>query len=168
MRHATSDPGQGHDRDRELTASGKHEAHRVGSWLAHERTVPTLILCSTALRCRQTHEALLAGLGCEIQVAFEDRLYNAAAETLYESLTEVSYAGIDESIVGRNEAILLIAHNPGISHLALDLAAGGEEATALRVGFSPATIAHFELSTNWSSLARESARLTRFTHAREI
>jgi len=168
MRHATADPGRGHDRDRELTASGRDDAHRVGSWLAREETLPTLILCSTALRCRQTHESLIAGLGREIPVGFDARLYNAPAETLFDSLTELSFAKADESTVGENEIVLLIAHNPGISQFALDLAAAGDEATSLRAGFFPATTARFELSGDWSSLARGSVRLTRFANVREI
>ncbi|HIG70087.1 MAG: histidine phosphatase family protein [Myxococcales bacterium] len=168
MRHATADPGHALDRDRELTSSGRDDARRVGSWLAREGMIPTLILCSAALRCRQTHEALIAGLGREIFVDFEDRLYNALAETLFDSLTDLAFIEIDEPMVGQNEIVLLIAHNPGISHLALDLAAAGDEALELRTGFSPATTARFELFGDWASLARGSARLTHFTHVREI
>jgi phosphohistidine phosphatase len=168
MRHATADPATGHDRDRELTSCGKDDAHRVGSWLARDGRIPTLILCSTALRCRETHAALVAGLGREIPVEFDDGLYDAPAEALLDSLMDLSITRPDESTVDRREVVLLIAHNPGISRLALDLAGAGDDAVALRTGFFPATTARFELSGDWSSLGPDGARLTGFTRAREL
>ena len=148
MRHATADPGDGRDRARELTDGGKDEAHRVGRWLASEGRGPDRILCSSALRCRQTSQALCAGLGRNVATEFEDRLYNAPAETLFDSLTDLE-----------GENVLLIAHNPGISHLALGLAGESAGTTPLRSGFAPATIACFEINSSWSMLSRGAARL---------
>jgi phosphohistidine phosphatase len=156
MRHATANPGDGRDHARTLTAQGQDEARRVGLALRAHGPIPDRTLCSSAIRCRETLQALSAGLGTTSAVDFEDSLYNASPESLLHGLAGV----IDE------RRVLLLAHNPGVHMLALDLARGDEASiTRLRAGFAPATIACFEISGQWSLLSSGSARLTRFERA---
>ena len=153
MRHATANPGRGRDHDRTLTAHGREQARRVGSALRSQGPIPERILCSSAIRCRETWQAISAELGSGASVDFENDLYNASAESLLNSLAEI----VDE------QNILLLAHNPGVSDLALELAGEDEESLArLRAGFDPAAIACFEIEGPWSLLSSGSARLTRF------
>ena len=153
MRHATANPGGGRDHGRTLTAHGQHEARRVGLALRSQGPIPERILCSSAIRCRETWQAISAELGSNATVDFEDDLYNASPESLLNSLAAV----VDE------QNILLLAHNPGVSVLALELGRGDEESvTRLRAGFGPAAIACFEIEGPWSLLSAGSARLTRF------
>ena len=153
MRHATANPGRGRDHDRTLTAHGQEQARRVGSALRSLGPIPERILCSSAVRCRETWQAISAELASGVVVDFEDDLYNASAESLLNSLAEIVH----------EQNILLLAHNPGVSVLALELAGGDEESVAhLRAGFDPAAIACFEIEGAWSTLSAGSARLTRF------
>lgn len=153
MRHATANPGSGRDHARTLTARGRDEARRVGLSLRSQGPIPELILCSSAIRCRETWRAVSAALGFTATVDFEDELYNASPESLLHRLTEV----VNE------QSVLLLAHNPGVSVLALELGRGDEEnVTRLRGGFAPAAIACFEIEGPWSQLSSGSARLTRF------
>jgi phosphohistidine phosphatase len=46
------------DLDRALTARGRQQAARVGAWLHAHLPADTRVLCSPALRCRQTALAL--------------------------------------------------------------------------------------------------------------
>lgn len=167
MRHATADPGDGRDHARELTDRGKDEAHRVGSWLAANARVPDRVLCSSALRCRETFQALCAGLGSNVAAEFDDRLYNASAEVLLDSLTDLT-ATATASPEPEGEIVLLIAHNPGISYLALELADESADSDRLRSGFAPATIACFETHSSWSLLSRGAAHLTYLKSAFEL
>jgi len=153
MRHATANPGDGRDHARTLTGKGLDEARRVGLALRARGSIPDRILCSSAIRCRETLQALSAGLGTTVVVDFEDNLYNASPESLLHSLAGV----VDE------RRVLILAHNPGVHILALDLARRDEASvTRLRSGFAPASIACFEISGPWSLLSSASARLTRF------
>jgi phosphohistidine phosphatase len=166
MRHATADPGDGRDHARELTDRGKDEAHRVGRWLAAEGRVPDRVLCSSALRCRETWQALSAGLGRSVAIEFDERLYNAPSERLLDSLTDLT-ATADDAGGPEGEIVLLIAHNPGISHLAFDLAAETldttpmplDERPGIHSGFGPASTACFEIASPWSRLDPSAAHL---------
>jgi phosphohistidine phosphatase len=156
MRHATANPGGGRDHDRTLTPAGQDEARQVGLSLRSQGPIPERVLCSSAVRCRETWQALSAGLGSIAAVDFERDLYNASPESLLHCL-----AGIADE-----QSVLILAHNPGVSVLALELVRGNEESvTRLRAGFAPAAIACFEIEGPWSMISSASARLTRFERA---
>jgi phosphohistidine phosphatase len=153
MRHATANSGAGRDHDRTLTAAGQDEARRVGLSIRSQGPIPERVFCSSAVRCRETWQALSSGLGSVVTVDFVTDLYNASPESLLYCLAGVA----DE------QSVLILAHNPGVSVLALELARGNEEGvTRLRAGFAPAAIACFEIEGPWSLLSPASARLTRF------
>ena len=156
MRHATADPDGHRDHERPLTAQGLNEARRVGLSLRSKGPIPDRILCSSALRCRQTWQAVSAELECSATVDFQDDLYNASAASLLHSL----------AAVGEGQTVLLLAHNPGVSVLAQELAGGDEEGIArLPVGFAPATLACFGVEGTWSLISAASARLIRLERA---
>ncbi len=157
MRHATAAAGTGRDIDRPLTRRGQGEAHRVGERLRVDGPVPDRVLCSSARRCRETWQSLAAGLAADtlpaIELALDDRLYNASTGALL------------EAIQGEQEArvVLVLAHNPGISLLALELGRGDEAAEgALREGFAPASLAVFEVNGPWCELSSATVRCLRF------
>jgi phosphohistidine phosphatase len=56
--HAEDAPGAGDDLARALTRRGERQAARVGAWLAEHLPEDTCVLCSPALRCQQTAQAL--------------------------------------------------------------------------------------------------------------
>ncbi len=72
------------------------------------------MLCSAALRTRETAALVLAGFAAPPPVAFEDELYLAALPDLIRRLRRLNEA---------TKAVLLIGHNPGLHELALSLAA---------------------------------------------
>ena len=158
MRHATAEAGGGRDHDRRLTTRGRDEALRVGLRLRSLDLTPDHVLSSTALRCRETWQGVSAGLGRSASVDFEKGLYNAGPDGLLHSL-----AGLAEPV-----RVLLLAHNPGISVLALELAGGDETAKeTLRGGFAPASWACFDIDGPWSLLSSRTARLCSFERVPE-
>ena len=177
MRHATAGLMSDRDHTRPLTPEGLDEARRVGAQMVERAEVPDRIFASTALRCRQTRDALCAGLGLEVETEFEGALYNASAERILDSL-----ACLDEP-----RSLLVLAHNPGVSMLALGLCAkrpagaseqfeeASKEAQAERLlrkqwlrmqgGFAPAATARFEVRASWPELAAHTTDFLRFEDA---
>ncbi len=158
MRHATANSGGGGDHARTLTERGRDEARRVGLSLRAHGPDPERILCSSAIRCRETWQILAASLGSTATVDFKVDLYNASPDVLRRCLASLA----DE------RSVLLLAHNPGVSVLALEFCRGHDESVArLRSGFAPASIACFAFEGPWSMLSSTSIRLTRFETARQ-
>ena len=158
MRHARQSTLAASDHERPLTDEGRDTAHQVGEALRRAGCVPDQALSSTALRCRQTWDSVSAAFETPPPVNFDGSLYNAAPAGLLDGL-----ATVDESV----GTLLLLAHNPGISVLALELAGSDDEAQdRLRAGFSPATTARFEVEGPWSTVSPRSAHFVRFDPVR--
>lgn len=113
VRHAKSDWGSEvvADHDRPLNNRGMHDAPKMAARLAESGFVPDVILSSTALRARTTAAFFAAALGVELEL--QDRLYGASSRVLTAAAVE---AGAP--------AVLIVAHDPGLSILASDLAPG--------------------------------------------
>ena len=163
MRHATAEGlAAGGDFERPLTAGGRLEAERMGVWLRTHGHVPELALCSTALRVRETWAAATRGLEASPPVRWDRALYGAAAADLMQHASEVE-AG--------PECVILVAHNPSISHFAFDLTdrrdpAGRER---LRAGFRPATAAVFEIPGEaFADLPESGATLVELVDAQSL
>lgn len=73
---------------------------------------PDLILASTAVRAQMTADALGTALG--VAVTSVPELYGASAHTL-----------ISNAASARSRAVIIVAHDPGMSELAGDLSGGG-------------------------------------------
>ncbi|HEY6890145.1 MAG TPA: histidine phosphatase family protein [Solirubrobacter sp.] len=152
LRHAKSswkDPGLA-DHDRPLSGRGRRAAAALAVHLAQERIRPELVLCSTALRTRETYERLEAALETA-PVHFERRLYAASADDLLELL---------RTVPDQFATALVIGHNPGLEELALQLARPSPARDALQAKFPTAALATLELtSSSWSELAPGCASL---------
>lgn len=104
IRHATAaDFGSGPDRERPLTEEGTQDAQDQGEWLANKGAVFDRVLCSTAVRTRETAE--FAGLSV---THYLDAIYEASVGELIRLLESHSDA----------DHIALVGHNPGIAGVA--------------------------------------------------
>lgn len=144
LRHgqAREAPPGGADIDRPLSASGRKAAATLGP--VAQRLAPELVLCSTALRTRQTLEAL--ELDPSVDVAYESGLFGAEADELLEHVREV-----DDDV----SVVLLVGHNPGVHNLVIELT-GGDRVPQ----FKPATLAVLDLDVErWSEVGPGSGSL---------
>jgi phosphohistidine phosphatase len=125
LRHAETVPGTPsgtRDRDRPLTGRGREDAAALGARLAAggpvlgspDLVLPTVALCSAALRTRQTAETVLGRLGDRVRLETYMSLYSAEPPTVLAYVRELD----DDP-----PAVLVIGHNPTVSHLAFDLVA---------------------------------------------
>ena len=161
LRHAKSawdDPAL-RDRDRPLAPRGRKAAKRVGRWAKKHGVRPQLVVCSSALRARQTLERILPALG-DPAVWFEVTLYAAAADTL---LARVR--ALPEEV----EEAMLVGHNPGLMDLALLLAAPGPARKRARSNVPTGALVELELQAErWADVEPGDAQMTRFVVPREL
>ena len=95
------------------TWRGKRSATAIGKWLNENGFRPDLVLCSTARRAVETLKLVLTALASTPQISYLKSLYLAPPGRMLAVLRLQS---------PEFERILLIAHNPGLEHLALELA----------------------------------------------
>ena len=84
LRHAKSSWGDVGlpDHERPLAPRGRIAAPAVGRFMFEEGLVPELVLCSTAVRTRETWALIEPELGGGVHVEYEEGLYGASAGTL--------------------------------------------------------------------------------------
>ena len=160
LRHAKSswvDPTLP-DHDRPLASRGRRDAERIAKHLAGLEFEPELVLCSSAVRTRETLELVRPALASS-KVLFEDGLYGASSDELLARIRVVPDA------VG---SVMLIGHNPGLEQLALLLASSGDELRRLETKFPTAALATLAVETTWSRLAPGDAILTAYIVPKQL
>jgi phosphohistidine phosphatase len=106
VRHAKSDWQHDlADDERPLAPRGRREAPLIGPWVSAQVGEVDLVICSTAVRARET--LALSGLTAG-EIRHDDRVYAAS----YQDLMSV----VDELPDGVGTAAL-VGHNPGLSDL---------------------------------------------------
>jgi phosphohistidine phosphatase len=160
LRHAKSSRDEGvEDRERPLSRRGRDEARRIGETLPAALGALDLVLCSTALRTRQTAELALAGFRPSLRILFEEELYLASDEVLLRRLRRIG---------GGN--VLLIGHNPGLYDLAVKLAApDSPRFRALALGKFPTMArASFAIDGRWEAITRSTHALTDYVTPKSL
>jgi phosphohistidine phosphatase len=128
------------DHERPLNKRGQHDAPQLGTLLVDRELLPQLILSSTAVRTRQTAEALVETSHYAGSVEFLDALYMAEPPAYLKALR-----GLPDDL----ERVLLIGHNPGLEGL-VQLLSGQI------VALPTAALAHIVLPIQtWGSLTHE-------------
>ena len=149
------------DHERPLSRRGEQAAKAMAAHIARREPRPDLILCSTALRTRQTLAPLIKLLDAPAPpIALEKRLYLASEDVLLADL---------QAVADGVATVLLIGHNDGIWHLAEGLAGSGPALAALREKYPTGTLATLRAPDGpWQDLARGSAELVAFIRPRDL
>jgi phosphohistidine phosphatase len=160
LRHAKSswDDPDLDDRDRPLAPRGRRASKLIAGHVRRERITPSLVLCSSARRTRETLERVVPAADAA-NVSIEDRLYGASSDGLLQRLREVP-ADV--------ESVMLVGHQPAIQELALDLAGDGAELARVRAKFPTAALATLLFAGDWSELAPGSAELVAYVKPKEL
>jgi phosphohistidine phosphatase len=146
--------------NRRRGGGGGRPPDRMRDYLDAEDIRPELVLCSSALRTRETLARILPGLGSELTVRIEPSVYSFDADALLQRLQQLP------ADVG---SVMLIGHNPAMQELGSLLAGGGDRLDKLRRGFPTAALAELDLRVgSWRELAPGTGRLTRFIVPREL
>ena len=118
LRHAKSSWGDAalKDVDRPLNGRGREAASLIGALMYRDGLRPDRILCSPALRTRQTLDLVRAEHPALGEAEFQQRLYHATPAILLRAVHAVPETA---------RHVLLIGHNPGLHQLAVWLAGSG-------------------------------------------
>src|SRR4051794_27250896 len=106
LRHAKSswDDSALSDHERPLNDRGRRTAPLMGELMRERGLTPELIVCSTAVRARETAAAVKSAGGFAADVVFEPGVFEASPNTL-----RAIIAGMDD----RYTSAMLVGHNPG-------------------------------------------------------
>lgn len=133
MRHAESGwatTGQ-RDFDRSLSEKGFAEAVAVADIAGDRNYAPDIVLCSTAVRCRETADAIRRVLSVDTEFRFVDELYNATLDTYLAILSAQT----------ESRSVMIIGHNPTIEDVVETLAGLEAAHEAAPLGFPTAGLA---------------------------
>ncbi len=163
LRHAKSaSEAMTEDYDVPLSALGRRQAEAMAAYMARASIRPDLVLCSGAARARETCDILSAAGRRAIETVYEPRLYLASADRLLRRVREVASA---------IEAVLVVAHNPGLQHLATLLTAdiSARQGQQPGIALAPCTLAALRVPTaDWPGIGPGDARLDALVSAREL
>ncbi|PYI69844.1 histidine phosphatase [Arthrobacter livingstonensis] len=158
MRHAKAAfPVGVEDHERPLAQRGHNEAPLAGKWLLENGIVPDFILCSSALRTRQTCTWVCQQLGDKAPTPkLEYGLYAASPHRM---LSVVNH--VPETVT----TLMVISHMPGIQELALTLASRDSDQDAymnMANGYPTSAFTVLEHGGDWATLDGQDARVTHF------
>jgi phosphohistidine phosphatase len=143
------------DHERALRGRGRRAATALGQQLADQP--PSLILCSTAARTRQTVACATGGWAEMPPIRYERGLYLVSPGQLLRRL---------EQIEPEHGSVWLVGHNPGIHDLARQLAGraqGAEDFPELAQRFPTAARAVFAVDADrWRDLVHAPLQLREF------
>ncbi|MGH3904019.1 MAG: SixA phosphatase family protein [Pseudonocardiaceae bacterium] len=131
LRHAKSAwPQDVADLQRPLAGRGRRDAPAVGRWLRQQAPTIDLVICSPAVRARQTWELAAAQLDVAPPVRYDERLYGASV-----------FLTVTRELPAHASAVLLVGHNPSLEDF-LELLTGATEVlktSAIAVMTTPGT-----------------------------
>ncbi|OBZ92384.1 phosphohistidine phosphatase [Pararhizobium polonicum] len=152
LRHAKAAwalPGQT-DFDRTLDDAGFADAEIVAGMAADRGLVPDIVLCSSAVRCRQTADAFRRAMTQDLDIRYIDALYAGGAN-------------IYREIIGSQDdappSLMVVGHNPVIEEILREALGEETAAEAIPAGYPPGALAVVDFDTRPSDGALPLGRL---------
>jgi len=140
LRHAKSswDNPDLADHDRPLNHRGQKDAPRMGKIMRDKGLLPDLILCSSAVRARQTLELANEALAYYGEIEYREELY---------SFEPGAYLRAIHDIPSVNQLVMIVGHNPSIQEVLTGL-------TGEYMSMPTAALAEIELSIEeWGQIS---------------
>lgn len=158
LRHAKASKGDDSNEDiaRPLSERGRRAGPAVAAFMKRNKLRPDLVLCSSALRTRETVEHVWPEAGDRPRVKYEVGLYLASAPDLLDRVRKAPRTAPHLMVVG---------HNPGLQMLALELIGEGDSAliNAISVKLPTAALVVLTFSAKaWKEVAPGTGRLVHF------
>ena len=141
------------DFERPLNRRGKRAAETMGNYFKSKAIVPELIVCSPAVRARETLELVSHAAKWATEVRYDQRIYEASGLRLAEVVSQID---------SDRKSAMLVGHNPGMEELLFLL-------TAERVEIPTGTVAKIEIkASKWVHSADKRASLEWLVKPREL
>jgi phosphohistidine phosphatase len=154
LRHAkAANPAGVADLDRPLTSRGHADATAAGAWLAGRGLIPDMVICSPSRRTRETWHGVALNLPQAPDVRYERAVYGGDSDDLLELVV-----GVEDDV----STLLLIGHNPTMSHLSALLDPDGADDEGLRT----CGVAVHAFEGSWPECGPRSAAVTAVHTAR--
>ncbi|WP_420318336.1 SixA phosphatase family protein [Ekhidna sp.] len=152
IRHSyAEEPNGKRDIERQLTHEGQSTVRALGRHLINQNFNPDIILCSTAVRTKQTAVNLVEELEIsEHIIEYKDVIYNASVRELLSVLNEVAE---------NNKEVAIIGHNPTITFF-------GEYLSDAVIGnMQPAGIVTIQLEKlKWEEVSQGTGQFKSYFH----
>jgi phosphohistidine phosphatase len=162
LRHAKSSWEQTglDDHERPLAPRGHKAVKALAEHLHSNDIEPTVVLCSSSRRTRETLEGVKPGG----EWLIEPELYGAGASTVLDRLRHVAED---------TRSVMVIGHNPAMQVLVLRLAGGGDGQAEGELGevqrkFPTGALATLEFECHWDELGPGCARLTSYVRPKQL
>lgn len=156
LRHAKSDWDSGvPDHERPLSRRGQRDAAAVGERIAAHALVSDLVVCSTAVRTRQTWDSAVVGGARAHEVRYLDQIYEADVFDLVDVVRQ-----LPEAVTSG----LLIGHSPGVPDIVQLLGSRTADPSwaGLDQGYPTAGLAVLTMPGPWSQAHAGCAQLVAF------
>ncbi len=162
MRHAKSDWSDlsQSDFDRPLATRGVKAAELMGKWLKKNQCIPDRVICSPALRTKQTCQLILNKLGVAEHVVFWAKIiYQASLDDLLSIIKQHS---------SKAHTLLIIGHNPGLDQLVCYLSKKQPRVNASGKLMTTAAVAIFDYGSESISTGFQQAHLAKLIRPKEL
>jgi len=161
VRHAKSSwESDVDDHDRPLSGRGRRDAVAIGQELARRGIRPDLVLCSSAVRTRQTWQQAVAGGAQAAEVRYQPEIYHAWVPELTSIIRELPDSA---------STVVVLGHAPGIPDLVEFLAVREHRSpqwARMDEKFPTAALAILSVRGPWAEVGRSRATLAAFDVAR--
>jgi len=160
LRHAKTETGAAtqDDIDRALVPRGIEAARTMGQYLVSHGISPDVVLCSTALRARQTASYLTS---IQPRVEYSEKMYLPSAGEMLNMLA------VMPEMAGH---VMMIGHNPGMHELAVKLAKSGDEALldALALNYPTCTLSTIRFDGEWRDIRHARGELAALVTPKQL
>lgn len=144
------------DRERPLNARGLAAAPKMGAFMQSNGIHPDLVLCSDAVRTRETLSLALPSLKPAPKVKYEAALYLAEPMGLLERVRKTP---------ATVKHVMIVGHNPGLQILAIELIGAGDpeliRAISDKLPTAGVVVLAFD-AKSWRDIAPGKGRLAHF------
>jgi len=141
------------DFERPLKKKGLGDAQLMGKLIRQREIGVDLVISSSAERARQTAQLVLMSAGLQVEVRYDERIYEAGMRRL---LTLVS------RLDNQANSVMLVGHNPGFEDLLKTL-------TGEVHSMPTATLAGIEFDVDdWGKIKARTGRLTLLLTPKEL
>jgi phosphohistidine phosphatase len=132
------------DFERPLAGRGRKASETIGRFLKEKEITFDLVLCSPAVRARETTDLVLRSAKLRADVRYDERIYEATPGRLIDVISQIE---------NEYKAVVLVGHNPGMAEL-LQVVTGQTEE------FPTATLAKIVFkNSKWTEVATRKGTL---------
>lgn len=152
------------DFDRPLNKRGRRDAVAMGHYIHEHGLRPDTVLCSGALRTRETAAGIINSFDKRPEIETHDGLYLAAPSTIIKYCQNAPVAA---------NTLMVIAHNPGMQDTVITLAdataAPKPTLASISAKFPTAALAVLEFQiSSWTALRRQAGALIDYQTPKQI